>query len=51
VFDPGNVDQCVQLIKKAESLKIDKEKIDFFIKEYNREKIMQKMAAHILSLV
>jgi glycosyltransferase involved in cell wall biosynthesis len=51
VFDPGNVNQCVQLIKKAESLKIDKEKIDFFIKEYNREKIMQKMAAHILSLV
>jgi glycosyltransferase involved in cell wall biosynthesis len=51
VFDPGNVDQCVQLIKEAESLKIDKEKIDFFIKEYNREKIMQKMAAHILSLV
>ena len=31
--------------------KIDKDKIDIFIKEYAREKIMKKMAAHILALV
>ena len=51
VFDPGNVDQCVNFIKKAESIKIDKDKIDMFIKEYAREKIMKKMATHILVLV
>ena len=51
MFDPGNVDQCVNFIKKAESIKIDKDKIDMFIKEYAREKIMKKMATHILVLV
>ena len=51
VFDPGNVDQCVKLIRNAESVKIDMDKTDLFVKEYAREKIMKKMAIHILALV
>ena len=51
VFDPGNVDQCVNFIRNAESIKIDMDKTNFFVKEYAREKIMKKMAVHILALV
>lgn len=51
VFNPGDVEQCVHLIKKVESLKVDREKIDIFVKEYARKKIMNKMASHILTLV
>ncbi len=51
VFNPGDVNHCVRLIKKVESLKVDREKIDFFVKEYAREKIMNKMASHILNLL
>jgi glycosyltransferase involved in cell wall biosynthesis len=51
VFDSGNVDQCVRSIKKVEFLKKDHDKIDLFIKEYSRERIMNKMADHILTIV
>lgn len=51
VFDPGNVDHCVKLIRNAESVKIDIDKTDFFIEEYAREKIMKKLATHILALI
>jgi len=49
VFDPGNVNQCVVSIRKGESLRIDNNQIDIFIKEYAREKIMKEMASHILT--
>ena len=49
VFDPGNVNQCVVSIRKGQSLRIDNNQIDIFIKEYAREKIMKEMASHILT--
>ncbi len=49
VFDPGDVNQCMTSIKKVESLRIDNNHIDIFIKEYAREKIMEEMASHILT--
>lgn len=49
VFDPGNVNQCVASIRKGQSLRIDNNQIDIFIKEYAREKIMKEMAGHILT--
>ena len=51
VFQPGNIDECVSLIKKAGHVKKDREKIDSFKKEYSREVIMNKLASHILTLV
>mgnify|MGYP005990815507 CR=1 FL=1 len=49
VFDPGNINQCVDSIRKVESLRIDNNQINLFIKEYSRGKIMKKMACHILT--
>ena len=49
VFDPGNVNQCVVSIRKGQSLRVDNNQIDIFIKEYAREKIMKEMASHILT--
>ena len=49
VFDPGNVNQCVVSIRKGQSLRIDNNQIDIFIKKYAREKIMKEMASHILT--
>jgi glycosyltransferase involved in cell wall biosynthesis len=49
VFDPGDVNQCVTSIREGESLRIDNNQIDIFIKEYAREKIMKEMAGHILT--
>ena len=49
VFHPGNVNQCVVSIGKGQSLRIDNNQIDVFIKEYAREKIMKEMASHILT--
>ncbi len=51
IFNPGNVNQCVNSIKEAESLKINEDKINNFIEKYAREKIMKKMATHILSII
>ncbi len=51
IFNPGNVNQCVNSIKEAESLKINEDKINNFIEKYAREKIMEKMATHILSII
>ena len=49
VFDPGNVNQCVSSIRKGQSLGVDSNQTDIFIKEYARERIMKKMAKHILT--
>ena len=51
VFDSGDVEGCVDAIKKVENVKIKNKKIDSFVKKYSREKIMNKMATHILSLL
>jgi len=51
VFNPGNVNQCVNSIKSVESVIIDKDQINMFIDKYSREKIMEKMASHILTIL
>ena len=51
IFNSGDVDGCVDAIKKAESLEIKDKNIDIFIEKYSREKIMKKMAKHIFSLL
>ena len=51
IFCPGDEEQCVRLIKKADQANIDKVKIDTFISKFNRHKIMKKMASHIYNLV
>jgi len=50
-FKSGDVDGCVDAIKKAECFQ--KKDIDTyaFIQKYSREKIMKKMAEHIFSLL
>jgi glycosyltransferase involved in cell wall biosynthesis len=49
VFSPGDVDGCVYAIKKIENIKSTSDDINMFIKKYSREKIMNKMAEHILT--
>ena len=49
IFNSGDVDGCVDAIKKAESLEIKNKNIDIFIEKFALEKIMNKMAKHILS--
>ena len=51
IFNPGDVDGCIDAIKKVASLEIDDKNIDTFVKKYSREKIMNKMAKHIFSLL
>ena len=51
IFNSGDIDGCVDAIKKAESLEIKDKNIDTFVEKYSREKIMKKMAKHIFSLL
>ena len=51
VFDSGDVKGCVDAIKKVENIKIKENEIDAFVEKYSREKIMNKMATHIFSLL
>jgi glycosyltransferase involved in cell wall biosynthesis len=51
VFNSGDIDGCVGAIKSAESIDINGINTVFFVEKYSREKIMNKMAAHIISLL
>ena len=51
LFNPGDVDDCVNAIKKIEDLNVDSKDIDIFIEKYSREKIMNRMAKHILAFI
>jgi len=44
-------DDSEDAIKKAESLEIKDKNINTFVEKYSREKIMNKMAKHIFSLL
>ena len=48
IFNSGDVDGCVDAIKKAETLEIKDKNSDIFIEKFSLEKIMNKMAKHIL---
>lgn len=51
IFNSGDVNGCVDAIKKAESLEIKDKDIDTFVEKYSREKIMNKMVRHIFSFL
>jgi len=51
VFAPGDVEGCVDAIRKIEKLDIKREATDVFVKKYSREKIMDRMAGHIFSVL
>ena len=51
VFAPGDVEGCVDAIRKIEKLDINSETTDVFVKKYSREKIMDRMAGHIFSVL
>ena len=51
VFAPGDVEGCVDAIRKIEKLDIKSEATDVFVKKYSREKIMDRMAGHIFSVL
>ena len=48
IFNSGDVEGCVDAIKKAETLEIKDKNSDIFIEKFSLEKIMNKMAKHIL---
>ena len=51
VFEPGDVEGCVDAIIKIEKLEVKNEVRDVFVKKYSREKIMNRMAEHIFSVL
>jgi glycosyltransferase involved in cell wall biosynthesis len=51
VFEPRNANQCIASIRKVKFLPVKTDHINIFIEEYARERIMKKMAAHILSIL
>ena len=51
IFNSGDVDGCVEAIKKAKTLEIKDKNIDIFIEKFSLEKIMDKMAKHIFLLL
>jgi glycosyltransferase involved in cell wall biosynthesis len=51
LFKPGDIDSCVTTIKNAVEHLVDHEKSRRFIERYSRERIMERMADHVLSIV
>jgi hypothetical protein len=51
VFEPGDVEGCVDAIRKIEKLDVKNEVRDVFVEKYSREKIMDRMAGHIFSVL
>jgi len=51
VFEPGDVEGCVDAIRKIENLDVKNEARDVFVKKYSREKIMNRMAEYIFSVL
>jgi glycosyltransferase involved in cell wall biosynthesis len=51
LFNPGDVDSCIESIQNAGALVVEKDAVNHFIEKFSREQIMDKMAKHILSTV
>ena len=51
VFAPGDVDGCIDAIKKIKKRNIKDKSTEIFVKKFSREKIMARMANKILSIV
>ena len=50
LFTPGNVDECIQVIKDYESLNVDNESYLKFLENYSRDNIMKKMSDTIFEI-
>ena len=51
IFSPGDVDDCINSIKEIENLHVKNKNVSIFVDKYSREKIMNKMAKHIVDFV
>ncbi len=51
LFNPGDIDECIKSIKRAENLIIENDIIHTFVEKYSREQIMNRMVKNILSIV
>ena len=50
LFNPGDVDGCVTAIQNTVGCRVNHEKNRRFIEKYSRERIMNRMANHVLSI-
>jgi glycosyltransferase involved in cell wall biosynthesis len=50
LFNPGDIDGCVACVQNAATLVVNPSTVDRFVEKYSREKIMKRMADHILSI-
>ena len=50
LFNPGDVDGCVTAIQNTVGYRVNHEKNRRFIEKYSRERIMNRMANHVLSI-
>jgi|TARA_Y100000294_G_scaffold152258_1_gene150463 glycosyltransferase involved in cell wall biosynthesis len=50
LFKPGDVNGCVTTIQNAVGYRVDHERSRRFVERYSRERIMERMADHVLSI-
>ena len=50
LFNPGDVDGCVECVQSAVTLYVKPSAVDRFVEKFSREQIMEKMADHVLSI-
>lgn len=51
LFSSGDVDGCIDCLRKAMQTEIDHQDVERFVGEFSRERIMESMAGHIHSLI
>jgi len=51
VFSPGNIDDCLLSLQRAEQCDVRSSDVERFVDEFSREVIMENMANHIVSKV
>ena len=50
VFEPGDVDHCVETIIKSTNKTVKKSEVDHFINNFSRNTIMKSFAADLLKI-
>jgi len=50
LFNPGDVDGCVECVQSAVTLYVKPSAVDRFVEKFSREQIMENMADHVLSI-
>lgn len=51
IFKPGDLIGSIDAIEQIKKINVKREHVDFFIKKYSRNKIMNNMAEHIVSVI